>query len=127
MRRMRGDDREPDSMFSYVSTEQRIPKDHPLRAIRALVDDALHDMSREFDLLYAAIGRPSVPPERLLRAQCSKSSTRFAASERVGFTNLITPPGRTREPHHRDDRDAGHEPRPTPSPAPPADVSGAAA
>ena len=69
MRSMRGDDREPDSMFSYVSTEQRIPKEHPLRAIRALVDDVLRDMSREFDRLYAAIGRPSVPPERLLRAQ----------------------------------------------------------
>jgi transposase len=69
MRSMRGDDREPDSMFSYVSPEQRIPKDHPLRAIRALVDDVLRDMSREFDGLYAVIGRPSVPPERLLRAQ----------------------------------------------------------
>jgi transposase len=69
MRSMRGDDREPDSMFSYVSPEQRIPKDHPLRAIRALVDDVLRDMSREFDRLYAAIGRPSIPPERLLRAQ----------------------------------------------------------
>jgi transposase len=69
MRSMRGDDREPDSMFSYVSPEQRIPKDHPLRAIRALVDDVLGDMSREFDGLYAVIGRPSIPPERLLRAQ----------------------------------------------------------
>jgi transposase len=66
---MRGDDRDPESMFSYVAPEQRIPRDHPLRAIRALVDDVLRDMSREFGRLYAAIGRPSVPPERLLRAQ----------------------------------------------------------
>jgi transposase len=66
---MRGDDRQPDAMFSYVSAEQRVPAEHPLRAIRALVDDVLHDMSREFDQLYAAIGRPSIPPERLLRAQ----------------------------------------------------------
>src|SRR5438094_6468118 len=66
---MRGEHREPDSMFSYVSPEQRIPKDHPLRAIRTLVDDVLADMSREFDRLYAATGRPSIPPERLLRAQ----------------------------------------------------------
>jgi transposase len=66
---MRGDDRQPDSMFSYVSPEQRVPPDHPLRAIRRLVDEALHEMSREFDRLYAAVGRPSVPPERLLRAQ----------------------------------------------------------
>ena len=57
-------------MFSYVSPERRIPKDHPLRAIRALVDDFLVDMSREFDQLYATIGRPSIPPERLLRSCC---------------------------------------------------------
>jgi transposase len=66
---MRGDDRQPDSMFSYVSPEQRVPPDHPLRAIRRLADEALRDMSRDFDGLYASVGRPSVPPERLLRAQ----------------------------------------------------------
>jgi transposase len=66
---MRGDDRQPDAMFSYVSAEQRVPADHPLRAIRALVDEVLRDMSREFDGLYARVGRPSIPPERLLRAQ----------------------------------------------------------
>ena len=66
---MRGDDRQPDAMFSYVSAEQRVPADHPLRAIRALVDDVLRDMSREFEGLYARVGRPSIPPERLLRAQ----------------------------------------------------------
>jgi transposase len=68
MRRMRGDHHEPDSMFSYVSPEQRIPTDHPLRAIRALATAVLDDMSREFDRLYAKTGRPSIPPERLLRA-----------------------------------------------------------
>ena len=56
-------------MLSYVSPEQRIPRDHPLRAIRALVDAVLGDMSPEFDGLYATTGRPSIPPERLLRAQ----------------------------------------------------------
>ena len=66
---MRGDDRQPDSMFSYVSPEQRVPHDHPLRAIRGLVDAVLKDMSRDFGRLYATVGRPSVPPERLLRAQ----------------------------------------------------------
>jgi transposase len=69
MASMRGDDRQPDAMFSYVSAEQRVPPDHPLRAIRALVDGVLRDMSREFDSLYARVGRPSIPPERLLRAQ----------------------------------------------------------
>src|SRR4249920_921865 len=66
---MRGDDRQPDAMFSYVSAEQRVPRDHPLRPIRALVDDILRDMTGEFDGLYAKVGRPSIPPERLLRAQ----------------------------------------------------------
>jgi transposase len=66
---MRGDDQQPDSMFSYVSPEQRIPKDHPLRAIRQLVDEILRELSRDFDRLYATVGRPSIPPERLLRAQ----------------------------------------------------------
>src|SRR3954447_15931887 len=66
---MRGDDRRPDSMFSYVSPEQRVPSDHPLRAIRGLVDDILREMSGEFAGLYSRIGRPSIPPERLLRAQ----------------------------------------------------------
>jgi len=66
---MRGDDRQAAAMFSYVSAEERIPQDHPLRAIRTLVDDVLRDMSQEFDGLYAAVGRPSIPPERLLRAQ----------------------------------------------------------
>jgi transposase len=66
---MRGDDHGPEALFSYVSAEQRVPVDHPLRAIRALVDDILRDMSREFDGVYATVGRPSIPPERLLRAQ----------------------------------------------------------
>ena len=69
MARMRGDDRQPDAMFSYVSAEQRVPADHPLRAIGALVDDVLRDMTREFDRLYVRIGRPSIPSERLLIEQ----------------------------------------------------------
>jgi transposase len=55
-------------MFSYVSLEGRIPADHPLRAMRAMVDEALRRLSRRFSSLYAATGRPSIPPERLLRA-----------------------------------------------------------
>ena len=66
---MRGDDQQPDSLFSYVSAEDRIPPDHPLRAIRTLVDEILGEMSRDFGRLYATAGRPSMPPERLLRAQ----------------------------------------------------------
>jgi transposase len=69
MARMRGTDQKPAAMFSYVSAEERVPHDHPLRAIRAFVDDILREMTREFDALYAQQGRPSIPPERLLRAQ----------------------------------------------------------
>jgi transposase len=66
---MRGDDRQPAHLFSYVSPEERVPADHPLRAIRTQVDALLREMSSDFDRLYAAVGRPSIPPERLLRAQ----------------------------------------------------------
>ena len=66
---MRGSDHQPTAMFSYVSAEERVPRDHPLRAIRTFVDEILREMTREFDALYAQHGRPSIPPERLLRAQ----------------------------------------------------------
>lgn len=69
MAAMRGDDRRPDAMFRSVSAEQRVPADHPLRAIRALGDDVLREMSAEFGGLYARVGRSSIPPERLRRAQ----------------------------------------------------------
>jgi len=65
---MRGDDQQQSEMFSYVSLEDRVPQDHPLRKIRELVDQILRGMAKEFDGLYAKTGRPSVPPERLLRA-----------------------------------------------------------
>ena len=65
---MRGEDQRSEGFFSYVRLEDRIPADHPLRAIRDLVDAALQDMSRAFARLYARDGRPSIPPERLLRA-----------------------------------------------------------
>jgi transposase len=66
---MRGDDeRLQAGMFSYVALEGRIPKSHPLRGIRALVDEVLRGMSGEFEAVYAKVGRPSIAPERLLRA-----------------------------------------------------------
>ena len=65
---MRGYDDHGEAAFAYVSCETRVPPDHPLRTIRAIVDEALKGLSREFDVLYAATGRPSVPPEKLLRA-----------------------------------------------------------
>jgi transposase len=65
---MRGSDTETGSLFSYVDLEARVPKQHPLRVIRRLVDTALVDLSPAFAALYAPIGRPSIPPERLVRA-----------------------------------------------------------
>src|SRR5580698_4766412 len=65
---MRGDDQQQDGVFSYVSLEQRVPASHPLRGIRQLVDEALAELSEQFDELYATTGRPSIAPEKLLRA-----------------------------------------------------------
>ena len=65
---MRGDDEKQSGMFSYVTLEQRIAADHPARRIRALVDRALARMDAELDRLYSTTGRPSIAPERLLRA-----------------------------------------------------------
>src|SRR5580658_10316918 len=66
---MRGDDKQQAAMFSYVTLEQRIPADHPMRRIRALADRALVKIDGVFDELYSETGRPSIAPERLLRAQ----------------------------------------------------------
>jgi transposase len=66
---MRGQDHQQSDMFSYLSPEQRVRADHPLRAIRAMADLALWSMSARFDEMYSQTGRPSIPPEKLLRAQ----------------------------------------------------------
>jgi len=65
---MRGADEQPGSMFSYVSLEERVPADHPLRTIRRITDRALERLSAQFGTLYVNFGRPSIPPEKLLRA-----------------------------------------------------------
>ena len=65
---MRGSDARSGSLFLYVDLEDRVPKGHPLRVIRRIADDVLTGMSRAFDSAYASIGRPSIPPKRLLRA-----------------------------------------------------------
>lgn len=65
---MRGKDLQSEGFFSYLRLERRVPATHPLRAIRELVDAALKELSRDFNKLYARDGRPSIPPERLLRA-----------------------------------------------------------
>ena len=65
---MRGKDVHQNHLFSYVSAEERVPPDHPLRRIKTMADRALKELSREFGQLYSDLGRPSIPPEELLRA-----------------------------------------------------------
>ncbi|MBZ5555507.1 MAG: transposase [Acidobacteriia bacterium] len=65
---MRGADIQQSVMFSYLSPEQRVPEDHPLRPIRKMVDEALQALSPQFEKLYSWTGRASIPPEKLLRA-----------------------------------------------------------
>ena len=65
---MRGTDEKSGSLFSYVNLEERIPARHPLRKIRQVVNDALGHLDGEFEALYVDFGRPSIAPERLIRA-----------------------------------------------------------
>ena len=65
---MRGHDHQQADMYSYLSPEQRVRETHPLRKIRALADEGLKNMSQRFDGMYAETSRPSISPERLLRA-----------------------------------------------------------
>lgn len=66
---MRGEDNKTEALFTYVTPESFVPKDHPLRAIRKMAEDALAGMDKLFDSIYASAGRPSIPPEKLLKAQ----------------------------------------------------------
>src|SRR5579863_10472764 len=65
---MRGPDEQQAMMFSYLSPEERVPMDHPLRAIRQICDRILQQMSALFETMYSEMGRPSIAPEKLLRA-----------------------------------------------------------
>jgi transposase len=95
---MRGEDQRSEGFFSYVRLECRIPADHPLRAIRELVDAALGELSRSFDRLYSRDGRPSIPPERLLRALLlqafytvrSERQRRYSARTGTGCSTAIS-------------------------------------
>ncbi|MGH6864297.1 MAG: transposase, partial [Methylocella sp.] len=65
---MRGEDERSGSLFSYVDLEARVGQDHPLRMIRAIVNEALARLAGDLSALYSRMGRPSIPPEKLLRA-----------------------------------------------------------
>ena len=92
---MRGEDEQSGTFFSYVSCEARVPSDHPLRLIRAVVEEALDVLSGEFDGLYARLGRPGIAPEKLLQALLlRRPSTRSARKrqlmEQLDY-NLLVP------------------------------------
>jgi hypothetical protein len=70
---MRGTDQQQGYVFSYISPEQRVRQDHPLRPIRTMVDKVLKELSPEFNKMYSKVGRPSIPPEQLLRATYNRA------------------------------------------------------
>jgi transposase len=90
---MRGEDGRSGSLFSYVDLEARVGKDHPFRTIRGVVNEALAALSAEFAVLYVRVGRPSIPPEKLLRAMLLQAfySTRSERQlmERLEFDLLF--------------------------------------
>ena len=77
---MRGWDAKIEALFSYVSCEARVPRDHPLRPIRRIVDEALAALSAEFEQLYAKFGRPSIPRRDCFVRCCCKPFIRCARS-----------------------------------------------
>ena len=84
---MRGSDEKQGEVFSYIPLGDRIPRDHPLRRIRAMVDRGLDEMWTPFEALYARRGRPSIAPERLLRALLLQAlhSIRSETQRRIKF------------------------------------------
>jgi hypothetical protein len=77
---MRGPDEQQAAMFSYLSPEERVPMDHPLRAIRQISDKVLQQMCPLFETMYSEMGRPSIAPEKLLCALRCRCSTPCGAS-----------------------------------------------
>ena len=88
---MRGSDQSSGSLFSYVDLEQRVPAKHPLRVIRAIVNDVLAALDGEFEQLYEGTGRQSVAPERVLRASLLQtfSSVRSGRSAHIDYNPAV--------------------------------------
>ena len=86
---MRGGDLRSEALFSYLSCEARVPLDHPLRPIQKIVDEALGALTGEFEKLYAKLGRPSIPPEKLLRALLRVQLLEFPRQCKVPRKSLL--------------------------------------
>ena len=106
---MRGTDQQQNHIFSYLSLEERVRKDHPLRAVEARVDEVLQQLSRRFDAMYVREGRPSIPPEQLFWAQSLPTRLTPAEDKNVAIkvANLVLssppppllPPWEAQTPH----------------------------
>jgi hypothetical protein len=88
---MRGQDEQQLDVFSYVSPEQRVPHDHPLRPLRVMTDEALRELQPRFNKLYAKTGRPSIAPEKLLRALLLQGPVLGAQRANVDGTTQLQP------------------------------------
>src|SRR5271154_6390709 len=88
---MRGEDRTSGTLFSYVDIEGRIPARHPLRAMRRLTNAALANLDGAFSALYEGCGRPSIPPERLLRGHASAASLFDPVGAAIGRADRVRP------------------------------------
>jgi hypothetical protein len=90
---MRGENESTQAMFSYVSPEGMVPKDHPLRLIKAMADAALKQISIQFDGIYSHTGRPSIPPEKLLKASLLQAFYTIRSErqlvEQIGYNILF--------------------------------------
>ena len=96
---MRGSDRQTGKLFSYASPESLVPQDHPLRAIRLLVNSALDRLSPAFAAIYADTGRPSIPPEKLLRALLLQEGLAVLPLKRSGSRRCAPRISRRRSSH----------------------------
>lgn len=90
---MRGENGSTQAMFSYISPEAMVPKDHPLRPIKVMVDAALKQISVQFDAIYSHTGRPSIPPEKLLKASLLQAFYTIRSErqlvEQIGYNILF--------------------------------------
>ena len=86
---MRGKDEQQLDVFSYVSPEQRVPQDHPLRPLRVMTDEALRELQPRFNKLYAKTGRPSIAPEKLLHGFVTRCSSLRASVRAIHYPSSM--------------------------------------
>lgn len=86
---MRGDSTNQGELFSYVSLEARIPDNHPIRKVRKIVDTALAEIEPAFNDMYSSVGRPSIPPEQLIRSMLLQIFFTIRSERQMAMPNCI--------------------------------------